>query len=162
MKWRRWPALRKWSLDSQLAAPSSRTRLTGCGMEMSTSRSRRRGEGSGGEGRRGEERPRGGDTLIRKHPHLWRGDRGLCRRQCASAVMASWPHGLTAEGGWMLGRWAVLDVERGFGATGCHLESWSPGQRTGQRPPGWNRGKLGVGPDKQMHTAHAHCTLTAH
>jgi len=83
----------------------------------------RRGEWRRGEERRGEAP--GGDTLIRKHPHLWRGDRGLCRRQRASAVMASWPHGLTAEGGWMLGRWAVLDVERGFGATGCHLESWT-------------------------------------
>jgi hypothetical protein len=43
-------------------------------MEMSTRRSRRRGEGRGGEERRGEaqEGEAGRDTLIRKHPHLWR------------------------------------------------------------------------------------------
>jgi hypothetical protein len=51
-----------------------------------------------------------------------------------------------------------LDVERGFGATGCHLESWSPGQRTatsGQWPPGW---KVGGWPGQ----ANAHCTRTLH
>jgi hypothetical protein len=137
--------LREWSLDSQLAAPRSRTRLTGCGMEMSTRRSRRRGEGSGGEERRGEERrgkaregEAGRDTLIRKHPHLWRGDRGLFRRQRASAVMA--------EGGcWAAGPFSTLKEDLGPLAA-----TWSPGHL------GW---KVGGWPGQ----ANAHCTLrTAH
>ena len=62
----------------------------------------------------------------------------------------------------MLGRWAVLDVERGFGATGCHLESWTADRTAATWLEQRKVGGWGVGPDKQMHTAHAHCTLTAH
>jgi hypothetical protein len=49
------------------------------GNEHTQEQEERGGEGRGGEGRRGEERrgeaqegEAGRDTLIRKHPHLWR------------------------------------------------------------------------------------------
>lgn len=48
----------------------------------------------------------------------------------------------------MLGRWAILDVGRGFGTTGPPAATWSPGHLAAE---------LGVGPDEQvctLHTAH--------
>jgi hypothetical protein len=132
MKWRPCPASREWSLDSQLAAPSSRTRLTGCGMEMSTRRSRRRGEERGGPGGRG--RTRYADTEA--PPSLEGVTAGYFE---GSAPPPSWPR-MDARPLGHSRRWErIWD----HWATGCHLESWTPGCRVG----GWP-GRASV------HTAH--------
>jgi hypothetical protein len=65
--------------------------------------------------------------------------------------MASWPR---VDGCWAAGPFSTLKEDLGPLAA-----TWSPGQRTADS--GDLAGKLGVGADKQMHTAHAHCTLTA-
>lgn len=98
-------------------------------------------EGRGGEergGPGGRARTRYADTEA--PPSL----EGVTAGYCISKAARLRRHGR----GWMLGRWAILDVGRGSGTTGPPAATWSPGHLAAE---------LGVGPDEQvctLHTAH--------